>query len=302
MSGRLAGFCETWATRTRQPPRSCLSASSPFGFELPECAGAGADPGVASAAVGAGADASTPIRPWRPAPRWLRRGSAGRWLGRRVRRRVGDRARPERLGSGSRSARGRRPWVGGAARRSERPWPRSRPAGSAACSGRGAARAGSGIRRPSSGWRQGQRCVWPSRPARWARLPGRRRPRRACPTTISRSRATSWSAKAGRSRPLASSRSRTLMPSKRSATSHGRQEGVDLLLVGHAQQVAHAIGGDGLDAGAEELVEHRLGIAHAAGGQVRDERDGLVIGASGRPPRGSVAACPRSARPSAAGT
>ncbi len=67
-------------------------------------------------------------------------------------------------------------------------------------------------------------------------------------------------------------------PVERAATRHGRQERVDLLLVGHAQQIAHGIGGDGRDAGAEELVEHRFGVAHASGGEVGDERDGLVIG------------------------
>ncbi len=61
---------------------------------------------------------------------------------------------------------------------------------------------------------------------------------------------------------------------------HGLEEGVHLPLVRHAQQVAHAVGRDGIDPGAEELVEHRLRIAHATRGQIRHERDGVVVGSA----------------------
>ena len=66
------------------------------------------------------------------------------------------------------------------------------------------------------------------------------------------------------------------MPSERIATGKCRDEAVDALHLGQAEQVAHRVGIDLLDAAGDDLVEHRLGVAHAAGGALRDQVDRVV--------------------------
>ena len=46
--------------------------------------------------------------------------------------------------------------------------------------------------------------------------------------------------------------------------------------VGEAEQVAHRVGVDLLDAARDDLVEHRLGVAHATGGALGDQVDRFV--------------------------
>ncbi len=55
-------------------------------------------------------------------------------------------------------------------------------------------------------------------------------------------------------------------------------EGLDDLRVGQAEQVADGRLVDPLGRGRQQLVEHRLGVAHPAGGQPGDEVDGGGIG------------------------
>ena len=90
-------------------------------------------------------------------------------------------------------------------------------------------------------------------------------------------------------------------PGAASPLDEGVDEAVDGLGVGKAEQVADASAVEPLGADDEELVEHRLGVAHPAGGQAGDEADRLGVGL-GRRRRGSRRACPRSRRSSAAGT
>ena len=63
---------------------------------------------------------------------------------------------------------------------------------------------------------------------------------------------------------------------ERVAAGEGGNEAVDRRLVGQAEQVAHGIDIDRIGAAREHLVEHRLGVAHAAGGPVRYQLQGIV--------------------------
>ena len=75
------------------------------------------------------------------------------------------------------------------------------------------------------------------------------------------------------------------------------QEAVDRLAAGQAEGVADAVGGQPLAGAGQQLVEHRLGVAHAAGGEAGDEGDRVVVGLAAISARGCGAACPRSGRP-----
>ena len=79
----------------------------------------------------------------------------------------------------------------------------------------------------------------------------------------------------------------------------GRERGQEPghgIRVGEAEQVAHGVGGEALAAAGEQLVEHRLRVAHAAGGEPGDEIDGLRVGARGLSRPGCGVSFPRSAR------
>ena len=67
----------------------------------------------------------------------------------------------------------------------------------------------------------------------------------------------------------------------RVATDQGAQERFDRLRVDQPQDVAHAIGRQIARVGAEQLIEHRLRVPHAAGRETGDEIDCLRLG---RPP------------------
>ena len=66
------------------------------------------------------------------------------------------------------------------------------------------------------------------------------------------------------------------MPSSESPPVEGGDEAIDALHVGQAEQVAHRVGVDRLDAARDDLVEHRLGVAHAARGALRDQLERVV--------------------------
>ena len=63
---------------------------------------------------------------------------------------------------------------------------------------------------------------------------------------------------------------------QRVAAGEGGHEAVDALHLGQAEQVAHRVGIDLLDAARDDLVEHRLGVAHAAGGALGDQVERVV--------------------------
>ena len=67
-------------------------------------------------------------------------------------------------------------------------------------------------------------------------------------------------------------------PGGRSTVDQGRDQLVDRIGVGEAEEIADGRLVDGRPAGGEDLVEHRLRVAHAAGGQPGDEVDGTRLG------------------------
>ena len=69
-------------------------------------------------------------------------------------------------------------------------------------------------------------------------------------------------------------------------------EAVHEVRVGEAQEVTHGIRLDHAGRRREQLVKDRLGVAHAAGGQAGDHRDGLRAPPRGRRRPGSAPACP----------
>ena len=71
-------------------------------------------------------------------------------------------------------------------------------------------------------------------------------------------------------------------------------ESVDGRGVGETEQVADGGLGDDVGRHRQQLVEDRLGVAHAAGGEAGDERERAGLDRSGRRLRGSAPACPRS--------
>ena len=62
-------------------------------------------------------------------------------------------------------------------------------------------------------------------------------------------------------------------PAGRVAVGQRRDQPLDRFRVGQAEQVAHAGLGDAAAGRREELVEHRLRVAHAAGSEAGDEVD-----------------------------
>ena len=68
------------------------------------------------------------------------------------------------------------------------------------------------------------------------------------------------------------------MPASASPSGERIDESLDGVLRGEAQQVAHAVGIDDRIGRGQHLVEQRLGIAHAAGGEARDELQGVGVG------------------------
>ena len=200
--------------------------------------------------------------------------------------------------------------VGGAARRGAGARRRRRRA----TAGRGAGAAAGSGNRASSSWRRR-----PPTPARLGSIAARRRAAAAssatacvdravaaravgsAPTIPARSASITWSRKPRRSRPRSSSA--VEQPDARPARrrDEGVDEAVDRLGVGEAEQVADAGLVEPVGRRRQQLVEHRLGVAHAAGGEPGDEVDRLGRRPSGRRPRGSAGACPRSRRSSGAG-
>ena len=70
------------------------------------------------------------------------------------------------------------------------------------------------------------------------------------------------------------------MPATASPRDERAEERVDRLLVDQAEDLADAVGRQRAGIRREELVEHRLGVAHAAGGQAGDQVDRLGLGRS----------------------
>ena len=62
------------------------------------------------------------------------------------------------------------------------------------------------------------------------------------------------------------------------AAYQGREERLDGLLFDEAEHFADPLGGKSAGIGGKELVEHRFGVAHPAGGQARDQVDRLGLG------------------------
>jgi hypothetical protein len=88
-----------------------------------------------------------------------------------------------------------------------------------------------------------------------------------------------------------------------SLAAHQRlEERFDSLLLDQAEDIANVVGGEHARIRAEQLVEHRLGVSHAAGGQACDEVDGFWFGRSIVRRQDRLRACRRSRRPSAAGS
>ena len=67
-------------------------------------------------------------------------------------------------------------------------------------------------------------------------------------------------------------------PGQRVAAHEGVDEGLHSAGIGEAEQLADVVGGDRLRSGAEELIEHRLGVAHAPRGELRHEPHGRRLG------------------------
>ena len=112
---------------------------------------------------------------------------------------------------------------------------------------------------------------------------------------------TAWSSSARTSRPRSSSVVEEGDAGRAVAADEVIDERVHDLGVGQAEQVADGRLVDPLGRGRQELVEHRLRVAHAAGGQPGDEVDRGRHRRPGRRPRGSGRACPRSRRRSGGG-
>ena len=98
---------------------------------------------------------------------------------------------------------------------------------------------------------------------------------------------TAWSSSARTSRPRSSSVSRRATPGRAVAADQVIDERVHDLGVGQTEQVADGRLVDPFGCGRQELVEHRLRVAHAAGGQPGDQVDRGRHRRPGRPPRGS---------------
>ena len=108
----------------------------------------------------------------------------------------------------------------------------------------------------------------------------RRRSRTQSPASSrSRMASTTWSRNTRRSRPRSSSPSSSAMPGGGVAARQGASTNASTSLgVGEAQQVAHGLGLDPAARRRQQLVEDRLGVAHAAGGEPGDEARSPRVG------------------------
>ena len=140
----------------------------------------------------------------------------------------------------------------------------------------------------SSSWKRS-----PPMPARFGSIAARRRPaaasaggscrarpsgRPSAATSSARIASTAWSSSARMSRPRSSRPSSSATPGGAVAADEVVDERLDDLGVGQAEQVAHVRLVDPVGRGRQQLVEHRFGVAHPAGGEAGDEVDGGRVG------------------------
>ena len=161
-----------------------------------------------------------------------------------------------------------------------------------AAAARGPARAGrarSWRRRPPGPRRVGS---MPARRRAAAAMPGSAAPPAArSASSCSRSASTTWSRKTRRSRPRSSSRSSRAMPGRRVPAASAATKPSTSSASARPEQVAHRVGLDPARRRAEQLVEDRLRVAHAAGGEAGDRRGSPPGPRRGRRPPGSARAC-----------
>ena len=93
-------------------------------------------------------------------------------------------------------------------------------------------------------------------------------------------RATTWSAKAIRSRPSRSSSSSNRMPSSGSPPVRAATKRSTLSISARPSRSRTVSASICSTAARDDLVEHRFGVTHAAGGALRDDLEGLVCDGS----------------------
>ena len=188
---------------------------------------------------------------------------------------------------------------GGVPETSRHWWPRAPPCRRRG-SGTGRARAGGGgrPRRPGSG--RSRRAAGRRGRARRRRAAGHRRPP-APPDDRAADHLDDLVEERAEVAPAILEHIEDPNPGDDVARGERLDERLDRVGVGKPQQVADAVFGQPDPRRGQELIQHRLGVAHAAGGKARDEVCRRMRRPRARPPRGCGGACPRSRPWSGAG-